>query len=243
MSLTPSSLTDLSFNEQLLYQHIIELQQLDHNAKKIASSYGWSVDKAKKIIKGLIQKNLIRSSVGGHGRILTLIPPTPIPCVVPHREQTKVDLGGDNVITSPVVNFEATTTSPCRESVLYLVDTENASNDSFYQGIEYLTEKDTILLLLTQNTRVFGNPELCYRLFQTCPAQIQLQYQNVWGKNALDFILISELSLQLLKHGIPRICVISGDKGYDIAIQHLRQQLQLREENVWRDTQFKSSEV
>lgn len=128
--------------------------------------------------------------------------------------------------------------SPAFDSTLYLVDTENASHESFYQGLESLKKSDHILLLLTQHSRGFSNPKLVHRLFN-CPAKVETVLVTVKGKNALDFVLVSEASMRLSKNPKQNLCVISSDQGFDAALNHLAQTFKLSTTQLRRQTKFK----
>lgn len=127
--------------------------------------------------------------------------------------------------------------TPQQHPMLYLVDTENASNEQFYQGLEELTQNDTILLFLSQNSRGPLTPKLVHRLFN-CSAKVETILLKTSEKNELDFVLVCEASMRLTKNPKQNLTIISGDSGFDSALNHLTQNLTLSTNQINRRKNF-----
>lgn len=99
------------------------------------------------------------------------------------------------------------------------VDTENLATDRWYHVIKYLTPRDTLFLPWSQNSSRLTLQLLAQLGFPKC--KVQFIECNVGTPNAMDFILTSVVTQQVLSARKSFHIILSGDKGYDPAIAHL----------------------
>ncbi len=124
------------------------------------------------------------------------------------------------------------------EPICYFVDTENINNEGYYRGIKNLKKEDQIILFLSQNSKCFSNPKLLHHLLSECPAKTTTHYIDVQGKNALDFVLVAEITRQIIKYPKKKFCIISNDQGFDAALKHLTKTFNLPTNALSRKKKF-----
>lgn len=197
-----------------LFDYIQAHQPIEYRIQLLSKQVGLSKAKTKSSIRSLLAAKLVQSqSVSGKGNCL----------IAP--EVSLMENAKPNEETLP-------------EKILYLVDTENAASEKVYQGIEQLRKQDCVVLIMSQNSRGFSNAKLLHRLLSVCSAKIETCYTEVTGKNALDFVLVSEAAMRLTKNPRQGLCVISNDQGFDVALTHLAQSLNLPSTHVLRKARF-----
>lgn len=103
----------------------------------------------------------------------------------------------------------------------FLIDIENVGK-TFLEGIEGLTENDT--LIICNNTMVYSDfsPVILEGLQKTKAAVKKFYIRNT-AKNAMDFELVMELGFLIAKNGDrAQYFVVSKDRGFDIINDYLR---------------------
>ena len=100
--------------------------------------------------------------------------------------------------------------------MIFLVDGDNNINTGL-QGIDLLTEEDTVLVFFGKGQTLSNVKKLCAG---TC-AQVQYLESVKGGKNSLDFQIITELGVLVGRGEADFAYVISQDKGYEAAMSAL----------------------
>ena len=101
--------------------------------------------------------------------------------------------------------------------MIFLVDGDNNIGTGL-QGIELLTEEDSVLVFYGRGQSLAGIQKLC----ANTRAKVQYLESVKGGKNSIDFQIITELGVLVGKHEADYAYVISQDKGYAASIDALR---------------------
>lgn len=258
----------LSLNAQSLADYLIQTSDAKGQTPYQKSTWAKGCCKTQNAIESSL-KELRRKGVGcitNGGKHFTLTnktdlilwldsQPKPEPIALPETEfKPTVELTAilepglrPKELSKPVqILLHPTSTTPpllSSAGVTYFVDTENANNASFYQGLKHLKPSDEVVLMMTQNTRIFGQASLLHCLLSECPATISTYYSEVSGHNALDFVLISQLTLRLTKNPTGCLRIISADKGFMAALEHLTGVLALKPGQIGLQSSFQSLKV
>lgn len=111
--------------------------------------------------------------------------------------------------------------TPKSKKRFFLIDIENVGK-SFLDGIEDLTENDT--LIICNNTMVYSefSPAILEGLQKT-KATVQKFYINNVSKNAMDFELSVEIGFLIAKYGDKaQYFVVSKDRAFDIVNDYIK---------------------
>lgn len=92
-----------------------------------------------------------------------------------------------------------------------LVDYENVNSTDGLKGMEYLNEKDELIIFYSQCCKNIRADYIELIEKSNCDFKIYELVKS--GKNALDFYIAVECGILSLK-GIKEICIISKDKGF-----------------------------
>ena len=101
--------------------------------------------------------------------------------------------------------------------MIFLVDGDNNIGTGL-QGIDLLTEEDTVLVFFGKGQTLANVKKLC----AGTKAQVQYLESVKGGKNSLDFQIITELGVLVGRGEADFAYVISQDKGYEAAMSALR---------------------
>ena len=101
--------------------------------------------------------------------------------------------------------------------MIFLVDGDNNIGTGL-QGIDLLTEEDTVLVFFGKGQTLTNMKKLC----AGTRAQVQYLESVKGGKNSLDFQIITELGVLVGRGEADFAYVISQDKGYEAAMSALR---------------------
>lgn len=97
--------------------------------------------------------------------------------------------------------------------MIFLVDGDNNIGTGL-QGIELLTEEDSVLIFYGRGQSLAGIQKLC----ANTRAKVQYLESVKGGKNSIDFQIITELGVLVGRGEADFAYVISQDKGYEAAI-------------------------
>ena len=97
--------------------------------------------------------------------------------------------------------------------MIFLVDGDNNIGTGL-QGIDLLTEEDTVLVFFGKGQTLANVKKLC----AGTKAQVQYLESVKGGKNSLDFQIITELGVLVGRGEADFAYVISQDKGYEAAM-------------------------
>ena len=100
--------------------------------------------------------------------------------------------------------------------MIFLVDGDNNIGTGL-QGIDLLTEEDTVLVFFGKGQTLANVKKLC----AGTKAQVQYLESVKGGKNSLDFQIITELGVLVGRGEADFAYVISQDKGYEAAMSAL----------------------
>ena len=100
--------------------------------------------------------------------------------------------------------------------MIFLVDGDNNIGTGL-QGIDLLTEEDTVLVFFGKGQTLANVKKLC----AGTKAQVQYLESVKGGKNSLDFQIITELGVLIGRGEADFAYVISQDKGYEAAMSAL----------------------
>ena len=100
--------------------------------------------------------------------------------------------------------------------MIFLVDGDNNIGTGL-QGIDLLTEEDTVLVFFGKGQTLANVKKLC----AGTRAQVQYLESVKGGKNSLDFQIITELGVLVGRGEADFAYVISQDKGYEAAMSAL----------------------
>ena len=100
--------------------------------------------------------------------------------------------------------------------MIFLVDGDNNIGTGL-QGIDLLTEEDTVLVFFGKGQTLSNVKKLC----AGTRAQVQYLESVKGGKNSLDFQIITELGVLVGRGEADFAYVISQDKGYEAAMSAL----------------------
>ena len=100
--------------------------------------------------------------------------------------------------------------------MIFLVDGDNNIGTGL-QGIELLTEEDSVLVFYGRGQSLAGIQKLC----ANTRAKVQYLESVKGGKNSIDFQIITELGVLVGRGEADFAYVISQDKGYEAAISAL----------------------
>ena len=100
--------------------------------------------------------------------------------------------------------------------MIFLVDGDNNIGTGL-QGIDLLTEEDTVLVFFGKGQTLANVKKLC----AGTEAQVQYLESVKGGKNSLDFQIITELGVLVGRGEADFAYVISQDKGYEAAMSAL----------------------
>ena len=100
--------------------------------------------------------------------------------------------------------------------MIFLVDGDNNIGTGL-QGIDLLTEEDTVLVFFGKGQTLANVKKLC----AGTKAQVQYLESVKGGKNSLDFQIITELGVRVGRGEADFAYVISQDKGYEAAMSAL----------------------
>ena len=100
--------------------------------------------------------------------------------------------------------------------MIFLVDGDNNIGTGL-QGIDLLTEEDTVLVFFGKGQTLTNMKKLC----AGTRAQVQYLESVKGGKNSLDFQIITELGVLVGRGEADFAYVISQDKGYEAAMSAL----------------------
>lgn len=232
-----------------LRQQAQQLQLAKYELTPLMQQFGLSRQETRKAIESLVTKGLIRKvPISGVGTCLRANETTPIgqkdiKIKAPKPKAKAKAVHPLQLVPAPAP-IPKQTKSKVKASAkcLYFIDTENVNSPKAFDGVKRLKKQDTLLFMLTQNSKqakLFVDPHLFQQVFGSCLATIESRYQTTGGKNALDFVIISELALRLLKNPSLSICIISEDKGFAAALTHLEQQLGLPKGQLRLEPNFK----
>ena len=101
--------------------------------------------------------------------------------------------------------------------MIFLVDGDNNIGTGL-QGIEMLSEQDTVLIFYQKGLALTKIQKLC----AASHADVQYVESVRGGKNSIDFQIITELGVLVGKREADYAYVISQDKGYAASIDALR---------------------
>lgn len=101
--------------------------------------------------------------------------------------------------------------------MIFLVDGDNNIGTGL-QGIDLLSENDTVLVFYGKGQPLSGVQKLC----AGTRAQVQYLESVRGGKNSIDFQIITELGVLVGRGEADFAYVISQDKGYEAAMSALR---------------------
>lgn len=117
---------------------------------------------------------------------------------------------------------------------IYLIDTENIGVKIQKGILDQLTEQDKLLLCLsdTSSKERLSAQELHWMLESKCEIKSILVSTERKGGNDLDHVLVTELVLLVNEIPNAQFVILSNDKGYLAAINHLMKRLNLKEEQI-----------
>lgn len=101
------------------------------------------------------------------------------------------------------------------------IDSENVGAYNWYSIIKYLKPSDTLVLIYTENSRHLDMVTLANNGFPKC--NVEFIRAKTGTPNALDFVLVSELTKHVISAPKSKHLIISNDQGYIPVIHHLRE--------------------
>lgn len=102
--------------------------------------------------------------------------------------------------------------------MVFLIDTENVGR-AWLKLLEICDSKDEFVLFYTSNTMPYTLDVFEQMMGSNC--DMELVSCNV-GRNALDFQLVSDLSVRASENPQMTYSIVSWDKGFGVAINYLR---------------------
>lgn len=219
-----------------LCRYLLTHHPVLYRPKHLAKELGWTLNDFKRLVTILQEKQLITlEGVSGVGTCLVSVQKQTQP--QSEASETKPNsslsdcLGHLKQVLIDYPSKQPTTT-------LYLVDTENISANQLNDGLANLSQQDRLILMKTQRTTHYEKQLKTDR----CVAQIGTFHQEVNGKNALDFVIISEATRQLMHNPHQNLCIVSNDKGFDAALVHLAESLNLSHSQLSRRTDLSTAQ-
>ena len=206
----------LAIKEQQLFEYIQANQPVSYRVKELCGALSFSEREIRMLLHRLIEKEqLEKVAIPGLGHCLQA--PT-VPSTASERAPSLIP--SMEVKVSPQGRFKAFLRRLKRlrsSQTLYLIDTENVPPICLNAGLPALNKGDHVRLILSQHTRSYDQK----LNVQSCAASFDYSFQEVVGKNALDFVIIAEATRILSNHPDQKLCIVSSDKGFDSALAYL----------------------
>lgn len=106
---------------------------------------------------------------------------------------------------------------------IYLIDTENISNYDFLVS-ENVGKNDELIFFCSSNSRGIRFEDA--KLLLENEATKSFEVVNVGNKNALDFQLVTYVSINIAaKDAEIEYYIVSNDKGYEVAISYIKEKI------------------
>lgn len=102
----------------------------------------------------------------------------------------------------------------------FYIDTENVNADTWCNCLGELRRTDVVVVVYTIHSRQI--PARFIECIQRSACKFKLIEVDSGTKNALDFVLVSYLTERCISAKKSEHVIISSDRGYDAAINHLR---------------------
>lgn len=228
----------LSFSKEIVHNYLrklakIELIEFDNKQSAFClTGDQTTLQSFYEIIPPLaLREELFHRIVRLCGIEETFNPSTDIPKAKSKTHHLKVISNSTTSHSAPLTCLIPASTYEAR---VFLIDTENVGVPFCEQLKEVLTEKDTIILMLSPHSASRSIPTHLLHLVLNAPWQTKsFEVPIFQTKNdALDHALVSELTIQLLEHRNHQFFILSKDQGFLSAIHHLKDRLALNEDQV-----------
>lgn len=101
---------------------------------------------------------------------------------------------------------------------IYIIDSENTFNIELLP-LKEVNEMDKLIVFMSENSKAIKPKVLCQLMRLKC--EIEIEFVEVGGANALDFQLVVYLTKSCLDNFTAKHFVLSNDKGFEKAINYI----------------------
>lgn len=105
----------------------------------------------------------------------------------------------------------------------FYIDTENVGARAWCPYLYQLRKSDVVILVYTQNSKTITVKNV--PLINSALCRFESLFSDCGTSNALDFVLVSDLSRRTVTAKKSQFFIVSEDHGYDSVIEHLHKRL------------------